>query len=561
MSDAQSPIAFQQLGLGSVLRQYQLLVPPNQREYAWTDREVTQLFRDFAKAIADGEPACFLGTIVTIPRRSGTLEVVDGQQRLATTAILLAAIRDYLVGREDVLVEAINNDFLTGIDRRRRSRVPKLRLNTDDNALFEWIVARNPDNGEPPAARKSHLLLNEAHRRAKAYVRTIVSAIDERDHGDLLNDWVSFIEQRALVVLLRVPNDANAFKMFETLNDRGLRTSQADLIKNYLFSRAGDRVDEVRNRWSYLHGTLESLDEGDNIIVDFLRHALITIRGHTRESQVYDAVQERVKSDYAAIKFTARLEHLANAYVATFNSEHERWNDYPDATRRSLEVLNMLNIRPLRPMLMAVTKEFARDETDVAFRFAVSLGVRLLIASATRSGSVEVPLATVAHGVITKDVETARDLKGKLNGVTPGDEEFRSAFETARVSKAQLARYYLRALEMAADGEEEPWFIPTQDRSVINLEHVLPKKPEDNWPRFTTDEAAMYVNRLGNQVLLQASRNSNLRNVGFPEKKRLYAESPYRLTSMLAEVDDWTPNEIANRQQALARLALVAWPT
>ena len=338
---------------------------------------------------------------------------------------------------------------------------------------------------------------------------------------------MSFIEQRALVVLLRVPNDANAFKMFETLNDRGLRTSQA-LIKNYLFSRAGDRVDEVRNRWSYLHGTLESLDEGDNIIVDFLRHALITIRGHnTRESQVYDAVQERVKSDYAAIKFTARLEHLANAYVATFNSEHERWND-PDATRRSLEVLNMLNIRAPHA---DGGNEGVRTRRD-------GCGVPVCGLSWRKTAhcqcypqwlgrSAGPPWRTVS----SKDVETARDLKGRLNGVTPGDEEFRS-----RSRRSGFGATGTVLSSSAGDG----WFIPTQDRSVINLEHVLPKKPED-WPRFTTDEAAMYVNRLGNQVLLQASRNSNLRNVGFPEKKRLYAESPYRLTSMLAEVDDWTP--------------------
>ena len=77
--------------------------------------------------------------------------------------------------------------------------------------------------------------------------------------------------------------------MFETLNDRGLRTSQADLIKNYLFGRSGDRIQEVQTRWSYMRGTLESLED-ENITVDFLRHALIANRGYTRESQVYDAV-------------------------------------------------------------------------------------------------------------------------------------------------------------------------------------------------------------------------------------------------------------------------------
>ena len=70
-----------------------------------------------------------------------TLEVVDGQQRLATTAILLAAFRDHLRdNNEDVLVESINNEFLTSIDRSSRARVPNLKLNVDDNDLFRRVV-------------------------------------------------------------------------------------------------------------------------------------------------------------------------------------------------------------------------------------------------------------------------------------------------------------------------------------------------------------------------------------------------------------------------------------
>ena len=458
-----------------------------------------------------------------------------------------------------MLVEAINNEFLTGIDRAKRVRIPKLRLNIDDNEYFEWIIARDSNNIKPDETKESHGLLQRAYDLAREYVQKIVSTVDPRDHGDLLNDWVSFIEHRALVVLLRVPNDANAYKMFETLNDRGLRTSQADLVKNYLFSRSGERVQEVQSRWSYMRGTLESLEEGD-ITVDFLRHALITIRGHTREPQVYDAVQERVRSEYAAVSFASTLESLAIAYVATFNGEHEKWNGYPDSTRRAIEVLNLLNIRPMRALLLAVTIKFGSEESGAAFQFAVALGVRLMIASATRSGSVEVPLANVAHGIFSGDVETVRELKLRLNGVTPTDDEFRGAFETARVSKAQLARYYLRSLEMAARNEPEPWFIPTQDRSVINLEHILPKKPEGNWPQFTDDEAAMYVNRLGNQALLRASNNSEVRSAGFVAKQRRYQESPYILTSMMAELADWTPTAVAERQKKLANLAVVAWP-
>ena len=142
MPESRGQIAFLQTGLGGLLKQFQLEVPPNQREYAWRNDEVTQLFHDFASAISDDGADYFLGTIVTIPRGNGVLEVVDGQQRLATTALLLAAIRDYLADKnEDVVVESINNGFLNGTDLSQRAHVPKLKLNVDDNDLFKAIVS------------------------------------------------------------------------------------------------------------------------------------------------------------------------------------------------------------------------------------------------------------------------------------------------------------------------------------------------------------------------------------------------------------------------------------
>ena len=96
----------------------------------------------------------------------------------------------------------------------------------------------------------------------------MVAPFDEKDHGDQLERWVSFIEHGALAVLLQVPDDADAYKMFETLNDRGLRTSQADLIKNFLF---GDPASGSRSPvpWSYMRGALEALDEDDITINSF----------------------------------------------------------------------------------------------------------------------------------------------------------------------------------------------------------------------------------------------------------------------------------------------------
>jgi hypothetical protein len=73
--------------------------------------------------------------------------------------------------------------------------------------------------------------------------------------------------------------------------------------------------------------------------------------------------------------------------------------------------------------------------------------------------------------------------------MTPNDEKFRLAFETVTVSKTALARYYLRSLEMAQKREPNPWFIPNDDRQTINLEHVLPMKPDNSWNNFDQDTA------------------------------------------------------------------------
>jgi hypothetical protein len=151
-------------------------------------------------------------------------------------------------------------------------------------------------------------------------------------------------------------------------------------------------------------------------------------------------------------------------------------------------------------------------------------------------------------------------LRNSLASLTPTDAQFQDAFATAKVSNARLARYYLRSLELTAKEESEPWLEPINDSSVINLEHVLPRKPEENWPQFNEDQVNSHATRLGNLALLRASDNSDIRNGTFAEKKITFAKSPYVLTQQLADPDDWTTASIDERQKVLAELAIKTWP-
>ena len=304
--------------------------------------------RDFAKAVSDGTDY-FLGTIVTIPR-ADCLEVVDGQQRLATVALFLAAIREYVRDKnEPMLIEAINSQFLTGIDLELRERVPKLTLNVDDNDLFKRLVSDETGASPlPEAMHPSHERLMDAYRLMGEQIVGIVSRLDPREHGNELIRWVTFVQSRALVILLQVPDDADAYKMFETLNDRGLRTSQADLIKNYLYGRSGKRITETQKSWSFMRGTLETVGD-DDITINFLRHALTVMSGPVTAAEVYGAVQTIAKSETTAVQFAGQMERLSQEYAASFNPADERWNAYPRSARSALELFNLFRVRPSEP--------------------------------------------------------------------------------------------------------------------------------------------------------------------------------------------------------------------
>lgn len=558
---ARSKIGFRELGIAGVLKAYRLQVPLNQREYRWESKQVTTLFQDLRRAIDDEDSEYFLGTIVTIPRELDSLEVVDGQQRLATVAILLAEMRNYLRGgADDIIARKIDTAFLMEIDADKREEGPKLSLNIDDNEFFRGMITAKNDKERPLGSVSSHFLIRGAFEESRRHIGRILAGLNKNAHGDALNRWVRFLEHGARIILLEVPTGSNAYKMFETLNDRGLRTSQADLVKNYLLEQAGDkRKVEAQQKWARMRNSLEALEE-DDITVTFLRQAMIVIRGHLRENQVYEAVQEKAKGPSTALQFLSSLETLSAIYIAIFNPEHERWNQYPDTIRRAIQTLNLLNIKGLRPLMLAIASQFEPKEASEAFRMFISWGVRFIITSHTSRGSIDELLAEAANRVFLGEINSATQLRKHVADTIPPDEEFRRSFEIATVSKAQFARYYLRSLEMAAKRETTPWFIPNDDTQAINLEHVLPEVPGNNWPSFDEDTAQIFVRRIGNLALLLAKSNSDLKSSSFSKKRAIYNSSPYELTRMIAKASSWTKDAISARQKTLADLALKAWP-
>lgn len=178
----------------------------------------------------------------------------------------------------------------------------------------------------------------------------------------------------------------------------------------------------------------------------------------------------------------------------------------------------------------------------------------------TRGGLLDRNYAVCAQEISSGNVKTAKELAHKLADVVPTDALFETAFAEARVSKEFLARYYLRALELKRKADPEPEFVPMDDENVINLEHILPKNPENKWSGINSETADAYHRRLGNMVILQAKKNSQIGNGSFNEKRKTLKESAFLLTAEVAKQSSWGIKEITDRQRQLAKLAVETWP-
>jgi hypothetical protein len=179
--------------IGRLLKEERLKVPPSQRSYRWKLEHVDEFFRDIRKAIDEQDDEYFLGSIVSINDRD-TILIYDGQQRLATTMILIAAIRDYLLvlnNSEDA--DLVEKQYLFSKRRGEMDDEPHLTLNLEDRDFFSTRILPRPVPKQKRATqtrmRDSHKRMEAAAKHAKAFVGIITKGKDPADAYRHLNEW------------------------------------------------------------------------------------------------------------------------------------------------------------------------------------------------------------------------------------------------------------------------------------------------------------------------------------------------------------------------------------
>jgi hypothetical protein len=548
------PAQFDHDRLGHLLSDRLLIVPRFQRRYSWQEEHVAEYWADIERA-RSATDAYFMGTIVLASDADGDGRqlIIDGQQRITTTAILLIAVRDRLreLG-QDQAARSVDTTHLSDYVLTKEETVAKLTLSPDDlptyNALLDGGVS---ESARDPLSRCYVQLKNCVDELAPtdSYYRSLIDLVDYLDNG----------VQVLLAVASGLPE---AYVIFETLNDRGADLTTADLLKNYLFSEAGaNGIAHAETVWTRLSGRFDKADD----FVRFLRFEYMSRNGRVTNRALYKALQTDIGLGTRAVHtYLERLEGALQRYVALREPDDASWSSQAIEVKDSLLAFRRFGFEASTPLLLAAFATWSHSDATRFVDVVASWSVRAWMAGNLGGGVAESAFCDAAVAVAKKKARTPDDARAYMRDLVPDDAAFRQAFAGYGAITTTRAKYLLARLERQhlSDLGEQTEALPDWSSKSVSVEHIFAKSSKR--AAFETDEDfeqfSLIRDQLQNLTLLERSLNAGLEDKPFEEKVDTYGESAFALTRELKNSSAWTLSEAKERAEYLAGLAVKAWP-
>jgi hypothetical protein len=553
-----------------MLTQDRFRVPSHQRDYSWTQAEINQLFDDVQDAILREAEQYFLGLMVCIAGKDGTLTLLDGQQRLATAIIFFSAVRAWLKQVEDSSEDAqqLRDDYIGRRELGERTVSPKITLNSTNNPLFQKYVVSDA----PLSDVQRHLKGLKKHDRNYNLLNSIVicnnrvkaivdGSTDTKAAARALIKIVKYMHDSVRVVRFVVEDDASAYTIFETLNDRGLDLTTIDLVKNYLFGRiSGDDtvlLKELEERWAQMMFTLANVKAND-----FLKAFWTSRHGRTQKDNLFQNLKKAHSTKASATELSVDLVLAAEHFAALESSDDVVWAPYSVAARETIGSLKIIGAAQTYPIILAALERFAVPEFERLLRLLEVVLVRYQLIGGERTGRIEIQCAKTAKEIFDGAVKTATQAKDSLKEIYVSDPDFRLAFQAKEERSSPKAHYLLRKLEIeerrlaSSDGARV-----TDPGIGLTIEHILPKSPGPEWEGVVKNDPEIVEDcayRLGNLCLL-GKLNKDAARKSFQKKRVDYGKTDILTTKHVASYAKWTREEIEKRQEAMGKRAAAIW--
>ena len=559
--------------IGDVVRQFEkLTVEDYQRTYAWDKAEIEEFFGDLVETATTGEHH-FFGTLIMQSTGQGHASVVDGQQRLTTTYVTVAALRDAAMnlstaiinqpGRLPIDVAAEAWKFLVP---GNNPQVPRFESNRFLRGILTSVVLAPPEHQVeiPQRAAQISLKFRKCIRTIRALIRDDLDN-HETEQAKLERIYVLLRTLLEKFLVLRVVTESmnESLDIFLTLNNRGLPLGPSDLVRGHIMSARGIHATD-RQRQALYAQIFEEWKDISELVEEpevFLRHYLVATgnRGVTKK-HVVDRVLDRIRDHnnrldaHKAAVFWADLQNAARVYERIINAPMEGNANY------CLYILNGLLKSHRIFMLGLYRRGYAENDFSTAVRLLNVLCLRWNMAGKNAQQLEDffqelcidmadnLEASAIHNKLREKNEEFDFDLKKFLSN--EGDSGF--------VGKAILHGLNRRLNNGAIN-------FPIGKK--LHLEHIAPQTPTSEWlAEVFAGETQLYdeyenvVSEIGNLTLLDPGINIPAGNRSFREKtESYYPFSTIQLTLDLNNFDIWTKEDIESRTAWVAEMFDRIW--
>lgn len=565
-------------------------VPSNQREYRWGKDQTQKLWEDLLVAVKNDEPGAdaighFLGAIVVIGQEqshdNSRWEIIDGQQRLTTITILSECLRGYLEEITDKkLRKKLEHVLLDCVVAPHADYVPRLKLNRENdfyaNSLFEneskdekieyWAQAFDKQS-------EVQSNIKGAFEYFYSAIDSVLAGLDADDREVLIRSLAEALTDSFYVLVVRTAKLSLAYRLFETLNERGLDLSQADLIKNVLLQYAkisgGGAVDKVTSLWAKFIDNYEDQSPKKLDLPQLIQFSFTYRHSRVKKEMIFEEVSKKLGVDsYQAVDLASELTNDAASWRSFLLSDLQGWDD-------ELSDMQYAIVDPLWKSHCAsfIIASMDRFDSDIAslkkclyltesylFRQGFigkdSVGsMQEFFSEAAAMLRAEVPIIDIAKYFSKKS----------------SDDLFKENFAKATVSNVRQAFYTIWKIENHLGQCTK--IRPRNDTASQCVDYIMPRKPNSEWNGIeNTEEYGGYLNRIGNILILPPKYTQSVRNESFEFKCENNTELDYlhselklplavaKNTNSWLEDGEWVFGSIVKRQKYLAeKYVLDVW--
>ncbi|PVB05046.1 DUF262 domain-containing protein [Mycobacteroides abscessus] len=550
----------------------QFRVPLYQRHYRWKTSQQEDLWQDIVEqyqALADGTeiPRHFIGSIVAVELEPDPLHdfrnfrIVDGQQRLTTLSVAIAALRDVAVIDDPEQFDRLNKKYLINDTEVRGSERWARLTPGDEDASAYWTVLTDPANVS------GHTAIGNAYR----FFFTKINAL--REAGQLQPERLATtMGDRLALVFVTVSEGERPHKIFESINATGVSLTQSDLLRNYLFMALGERSNSVYTQhWRPLERTV-----GADGLSGLVRDDLQSSGEFIKQGDVYRVARGRLESKAHDLDFLeSHVKKLARrgSYYALFLHPSDSLGTANElgVTKKALRHLAFLRgwgASTTYPLLLHIYGEVdagraTPTQAESCLEALESFIVRRYLSAIPTNVLNRLFTATIGTLTVDEPIDTALRHELSRNGRWPTDSQIRDKIATVHYysnGRAHQQRLVLQRLESHLRAEVDLNF----DSAKLSIEHIMPRALSAGWKQELINdghEPLEVFERLGHTLgnLTLTAWNSKLSNQLFDRKQEILKNSDLKLNEPLIDATKWGADEITARANRLAESAVTLW--